>query len=148
VNAIVDYAHTPDALENVLKTIKEILPDTNKLITVIGCGGDRDPFKRPLMAEIAVRYSNQVVLTSDNPRSEDPQAIVDEMKKGVKITEAKKVLTILDRKEAIRVAIQLAQSGDVVLVAGKGHETYQEINKVKHPFSDKEVIKEIFSQED
>jgi UDP-N-acetylmuramoyl-L-alanyl-D-glutamate--2,6-diaminopimelate ligase len=147
VNAIVDYAHTPDALENVLKTIKEILPDTNKLITVVGCGGDRDPFKRPLMAEISVRYSNQVVFTSDNPRSEDPQMIVDEMKKGIKITEAKKVLTVLDRKEAIRVALQLAQSGDVVLVAGKGHETYQEINKVKHPFSDKEVIKEIFNQE-
>ncbi|MBC7451243.1 MAG: UDP-N-acetylmuramoyl-L-alanyl-D-glutamate--2,6-diaminopimelate ligase [Cytophagales bacterium] len=145
VTIIVDYAHTPDALKNVLETILE-LKGTNKLITVVGCGGNRDPFKRPLMADIACQFSDQVILTSDNPRNEDPQMILDEMLKGVRVVDKKKVLSILDRREAIKVACTLANSGDIILVAGKGHETYQEIKGVKHAFDDKLVVKEMLEE--
>lgn len=141
---IVDYAHTPDALENVLVTIKEVVPHDAKIITVVGCGGDRDRTKRPEMASIACQYSDKVILTSDNPRSENPQDIVDEMMRGVKDDDEYKVLQILDRKSAIQTAVSLAGITDCVLVAGKGHEDYQEINGVKHHFDDREVIKEVF----
>ena len=144
VTAIVDYAHTPDALKNVLDTLADIRTGNEKVITVVGCGGDRDKTKRPEMARIASMKSNRVILTSDNPRSEDPNAIIDDMKKGLDPVELSKVLSISDRAEAIRTACALAQSGDIVLVAGKGHETYQEINGVKHPFDDLEIIQSTF----
>ena len=143
VMAIVDYAHTPDALENVLSTI-EGLKKEGLVITVVGAGGDRDRTKRPEMAEVACRLSDRVILTSDNPRSEEPAAIVEDMRAGVPEEAASRVLAITDRKEAIRVALMLAKKGDIVLVAGKGHEDYQEIKGVRHHFDDKEVIKEIF----
>ena len=143
VMAIVDYAHTPDALENVLSTI-EGLKKEGLVITVVGAGGDRDRTKRPEMAEVACRLSDRVILTSDNPRSEEPAAIIEDMRAGVPEEAASRVLAITDRKEAIRVALMLAKKGDIVLVAGKGHEDYQEIKGVKHHFDDKEVIKEIF----
>lgn len=143
VTAIVDYAHTPDALENVLKTIAAF-KGGNKILTVVGCGGDRDKTKRPEMAAIACKYSDKVVLTSDNPRSEDPKEILKEMEAGVTIPNKRKTLTIEDRKEAIKTACSLAEDGDVILVAGKGHETYQEIQGVKHPFDDKQVVQETF----
>ncbi len=139
---IVDYAHTPDALEKVLNTIFELRQDDVKIITVVGCGGDRDKAKRPKMAKVAVDYSDQVVLTSDNPRSEDPVQIIREMEDGLPAYGKYKALSIQDRKNAIKTACRLAQKGDIVLVAGKGHEKYQEINGVKHPFDDKEVLKE------
>lgn len=143
--AIVDYAHTPDALENVLAAIHEVL-DTKggHIITVCGAGGHRDKGKRPLMAQEAVKQSETVILTSDNPRDEDPQAIINDMLAGLDTKQKKKVLNIVDRKEAIRTAAMMAKKGDVILVAGKGHENYQEINGVKHHFDDHEVIREIF----
>jgi UDP-N-acetylmuramoyl-L-alanyl-D-glutamate--2,6-diaminopimelate ligase len=142
--AIVDYAHTPDALEKVLLTIQKVKKPSAKTLTVVGCGGDRDKTKRPKMAKIAAQNSDQVILTSDNPRSEDPNAIIAEMEMGLSEDQKYKVLLISDRKQAIRTACRLAQKGDVILVAGKGHEKYQEIKGVKYPFDDKEVLKEAF----
>ncbi|PJF01501.1 UDP-N-acetylmuramoyl-L-alanyl-D-glutamate--2,6-diaminopimelate ligase [Prevotella intermedia] len=143
--AIVDYAHTPDALENVLMAIHEVLDGKGgNVFTVCGAGGNRDKGKRPLMALEAVKRSDKVILTSDNPRNEDPQAIIDDMLAGLDTTQKKKVLSITDRKEAIRTACMMAQKGDVILIAGKGHETYQEINGAKHHFDDHEVVREIF----
>jgi UDP-N-acetylmuramoyl-L-alanyl-D-glutamate--2,6-diaminopimelate ligase len=144
VMAIVDYAHTPDALLNVLATIRNLKEGHEQVITVVGCGGDRDRAKRPVMAEVAAQYSDRVILTSDNPRGEDPVAIIAEMEAGVPVPLKKKLLTIPDRREAIRTALILAGGGDIVLVAGKGHEKYQEIAGVRHPFDDKEVIKRTF----
>jgi len=146
VMAIVDYAHTPDALENVLSTVEELRSLSGTIITVVGAGGDRDRTKRPEMAVAACKYSDRVILTSDNPRSEDPAAIIEEMRAGVSESDAMKVLAITDRKEAIRTALLLAKPGDFVLVAGKGHENYQEIKGVKYHFEDKEIIQEIFNQ--
>ncbi len=144
--AIVDYAHTPDALENVIKTINNIRQNGVNLITVVGCGGNRDTSKRPEMGQIASKLSDRVIFTSDNPRNEDPNAIIDAMDGGVEIQYKKKVLKITDRKEAIKTAILLSNPGDVILVAGKGHETYQEVNGVKHPFDDKQIISELFNE--
>ncbi len=138
--AIVDYAHTPDALKNVLETIEHFRTGQEQVISIVGCGGDRDKTKRPLMAAIACKYSNKVIFTSDNPRSEDPMEIIREMQKGVGPTDAKKTLVMLDREEAIKTACMLAKEKDIILVAGKGHENYQEIKGVKHPFDDKEVL--------
>lgn len=137
---IVDYAHTPDALENVLSTIHELRTGNEKLVTLVGCGGDRDKTKRPEMARIAAEGSDKVILTSDNPRSEDPQAIIDDMKAGLDPVLKKKAVTIIDRAEAIRTACMLVQPGDIILVAGKGHEKYQEIKGVRTPFDDMEVL--------
>ncbi len=142
---IVDYAHTPDALKNVLDTINDLVQGKGHVITVVGAGGNRDKGKRPLMAKEAVAGSDKVILTSDNPRFEDPQTILDEMNTGVERTDQKRVLTIVDRKEAIRTACMLAEPGDVVLVAGKGHEDYQDIKGIKHPFDDKQVIADIYT---
>lgn len=145
--ALVDYAHTPDALENVLKTIQAIRQKHQRIITVVGCGGNRDAGKRPIMAALAAQYSDQVVLTSDNPRFEDPELILDQMQVGIPSADESKVIRISDRKQAIVEAIQqLAKSGDIVLVAGKGHETYQDIQGVKHDFDDKQVISDAFSK--
>jgi len=138
--AIVDYAHTPDALKNVLETIEHFRSGAEQVISVVGCGGDRDRTKRPLMAAIACKYSNKVIFTSDNPRSEDPMEIIREMQKGVGPSEAKKTLVMVDREEAIKTACMMAKEKDIILVAGKGHENYQEIKGVKHPFDDKEVL--------
>lgn len=142
--AIVDYAHTPDALANVLNAIHEVLDGKGHVITICGAGGNRDKGKRPLMAQEAVRQSDKVIITSDNPRFEDPQEIINEMLAGLNEQQMRKVISIVDRKEAIRTACMMAQKGDVVLVAGKGHENYQEIKGVKHHFDDKEVLHEIF----
>lgn len=141
---IVDYAHTPDALINVLATINQLRTDGQQLITVVGCGGDRDRSKRPIMAQVACEHSNKTILTADNPRSEDPEAILNEMEAGLSAPQKRKSLRITDRREAIKVACTLAQGGDIVLVAGKGHETYQEIKGVKHHFDDREVLTEAF----
>jgi UDP-N-acetylmuramoyl-L-alanyl-D-glutamate--2,6-diaminopimelate ligase len=138
--AIVDYAHTPDAVKNVLETIAHFRTGNEQVITVIGCGGNRDKTKRPLMASIACRFSDKVVLTSDNPRDEDPMEIIREMQTGVMPAEARKTLVMPDREEAIKTACMMAKEKDIVLVAGKGHENYQEIKGVKHPFDDKEVV--------
>jgi UDP-N-acetylmuramoyl-L-alanyl-D-glutamate--2,6-diaminopimelate ligase len=138
--AIVDYAHTPDAIKNVLETIAQLRTGQEQVISVIGCGGNRDRTKRPLMAAIACKYSDKVILTSDNPRDEDPMEIIREMQKGVGPTEARKTLVMVDREEAIKTACMMAKEKDIVLVAGKGHENYQEIKGVKHPFDDKEVL--------
>lgn len=146
ITAIVDYAHTPDALENVLTTINKIRNQNAQLITVVGCGGDRDKSKRPEMGKIAARMSTKVIFTSDNPRSEDPATIIDEMESGVEGQHYRKIMKNTDRKQAIRAAILNANPGDVVLVAGKGHETYQEIMGIKHPFDDKLIIIETFKQ--
>ncbi len=143
---IVDYAHSPDALENVLKTIVDLRQGAAQIITVVGCGGDRDKTKRPEMAEVAVRLSDKVIFTSDNPRSEEPLAILKEMEAGVPVNKKRKYFTISDRREAIRAACHLALSGDIVLVAGKGHETYQEIKGVRHAFDDKEILIESFNE--
>lgn len=143
--AIVDYAHTPDALKNVLETIKDIRSGNEQVITLVGCGGDRDAAKRPIMAQIACEYSNRVMLTSDNPRSENPEDILNQMQAGINPVDAKKTLRITDRKEAIKTACSLANKGDIILIAGKGHEKYQEINGVKHPFDDFEIVKETFN---
>ncbi|MBY0534543.1 MAG: UDP-N-acetylmuramoyl-L-alanyl-D-glutamate--2,6-diaminopimelate ligase [Chitinophagaceae bacterium] len=142
---IVDYAHTPDALLNVLATIKNLRKGSEQIITVVGCGGDRDKTKRPIMAEVACEHSDRVVLTSDNPRTEDPAEILKDMEAGLNTAAKRKALSILDRKEAIKVAVNLAQPGDIILVAGKGHEKYQDINGVKHPFDDKQVLREIMA---
>lgn len=141
---IVDYAHTPDALQNVLDTIKDIRTGNETVITVIGCGGDRDVSKRPVMAQIACDNSNKVILTSDNPRSEDPMEIIRQMQAGVLPQHYKKVLSIVDRREAIRTACTIAKQHDIILVAGKGHEKYQEIKGVKYPFDDKKILQESF----
>ena len=143
VVGIVDYAHTPDALENVLSTIKKLSKGNEQIITVVGCGGDRDKTKRPVMAAIAAKYSHRVLLTSDNPRTENPAVILEEMEVGLDSAGKRKSITIQDRKEAIKTAVLFANEGDIVLVAGKGHENYQEINGVKHPFDDKEILKKL-----
>ncbi len=144
VIAVVDYAHTPDALENILKTLGKIKKQKKQLITVVGAGGDRDKSKRPVMAGIAINKSDKVILTSDNPRTENPQKIIDDMFKGVEKSEKRKVLILIDRKEAIKIACMLAEKDDIILIAGKGHETYQEINGVKHHFDDREVVAGMF----
>ena len=145
VTAVVDYAHTPDALDNVLKAIREVLEGTGgKVITVCGAGGNRDKGKRPLMAQEAVKQSDQVIITSDNPRFEEPQDIINDMLAGLDQKQLKKVVAIVDRREAIKTASLLAHKGDVILIAGKGHEDYQEIKGVKHHFDDREVVREIF----
>ncbi|MFE3866926.1 UDP-N-acetylmuramoyl-L-alanyl-D-glutamate--2,6-diaminopimelate ligase [Flavobacterium sp. LS2P90] len=146
ITAIVDYAHTPDALENVLKTINDIRTKNEQLITVVGCGGNRDKTKRPVMAGIASDLSDKAILTSDNPRNEAPETIISEMEQGVAPQNYKKLLTITDRKQAIKTACQLAQPNDIILIAGKGHETYQEINGVRHDFDDMKIVKEILEQ--
>lgn len=143
---IVDYAHTPDAVQNVLSTIANIRKGTEQVITVIGCGGDRDKTKRPVMAQVACDWSDKVILTSDNPRTEDPQAIIKDMEAGVSPTNQRKTISILDRREAIKTACHLAKPGDIILIAGKGHEKYQEINGVRHHFDDKEIINEQLNQ--
>jgi len=144
VVGIVDYAHTPDALLNVLATIKNLRQGEEKIITVVGCGGNRDRTKRPEMAEVAAEYSDRVILTSDNPRNEDPDEIIHEMEKGIPVTARKKCISITDRREAIRTAVTLSKKKDIILVAGKGHEKYQEIKGVKNHFDDKEVLAEMF----
>lgn len=146
ITAIVDYAHTPDALENVLKTINGVRTGVEQLITVVGCGGNRDKTKRPIMAKIAVQESNKAILTSDNPRFEDPMEILKEMQAGVGPSEIRKTLTIEDRREAIKTACMLSNKGDIILIAGKGHEDYQEIKGVKHHFDDAEVVTELLTQ--
>ncbi|MCL9807997.1 UDP-N-acetylmuramoyl-L-alanyl-D-glutamate--2,6-diaminopimelate ligase [Flavobacterium luminosum] len=146
ITAVVDYAHTPDALENVLNTINDIRTKNEKLITVVGCGGDRDKTKRPIMAKIATENSDHVILTSDNPRTEDPQVIINEMEAGISPENFKKYVSILDRKQAIKTACQLAEPNDIIVIAGKGHETYQEINGVRHDFDDMKIVKEILDQ--
>jgi len=146
ITAIVDYAHTPDALENVLKTINDIRTKNEQLITVVGCGGDRDKTKRPIMADIASNLSDKVILTSDNPRSEDPQDIIAEMEAGVQPQNYKKTVAITDRKQAIKMACQLAGPNDIVLIAGKGHETYQEIKGVRYDFDDMAIVKGLLQQ--
>ncbi|WMN06249.1 UDP-N-acetylmuramoyl-L-alanyl-D-glutamate--2,6-diaminopimelate ligase [Marivirga arenosa] len=145
ITAIVDYAHTPDALENVLNTIDNIRTGNEQVLTVVGCGGNRDTEKRPVMAEIACRYSDRVILTSDNPRYEEPEAIIADMQKGVPISQIRKVTNLPDRKEAIKLACSFAQKGDIILVAGKGHETYQEIKGERSHFDDKEVVNEMLN---
>jgi UDP-N-acetylmuramoyl-L-alanyl-D-glutamate--2,6-diaminopimelate ligase len=140
----VDYAHTPDALQNVLETIQSIRSHKENIITVVGAGGNRDAAKRPVMAKIACHLSDRVILTSDNPRFEEPEAILEDMKKGIEPGYNSKVLVMVNRKEAIKTACALARPGDIILVAGKGHETYQEIKGVKHPFDDKMILKEVF----
>ncbi|MGZ8510061.1 MAG: UDP-N-acetylmuramoyl-L-alanyl-D-glutamate--2,6-diaminopimelate ligase [Chitinophagaceae bacterium] len=142
--AIVDYAHTPDALLNVLATIKKLKKGFEQVITVVGCGGDRDKTKRPIMAEAACEHSDKVIFTSDNPRSEDPVQIIKDMEQGLPPAAKRKYISIVDRKEAIKTAISLARPGDIILIAGKGHEKYQEIKGVKNHFDDKEVIREVF----
>jgi UDP-N-acetylmuramoyl-L-alanyl-D-glutamate--2,6-diaminopimelate ligase len=144
VLGIIDYAHTPDALINVLATINQLRTKGQQLITVVGCGGDRDAAKRPIMAEVACEHSDKTILTSDNPRSEDPEQILNEMETGLSFAQKRKALRITDRKEAIKTACTLAQPEDIILVAGKGHETYQEIKGVRHPFDDREVLKQNF----
>lgn len=146
ITGIVDYAHTPDALENVLRTIRDIRQGNERIITVVGCGGDRDKTKRPVMAELAARMSDKAILTSDNPRTEDPERILDDMQTGLTLEQKIHTLRISDRAEAIRAACMLAQPGDIILVAGKGHETYQDIAGVKYPFDDKaELLKNLES---
>ncbi len=146
ITAVVDYAHTPDALQNVLEALNQIRQSENDLITVVGTGGDRDPFKRPIMAAEAVKSSTKVILTADNPRSEDPDTIIEQMMEGVAFKDRIKVISITNRKEAIRTACSMAKKGDVILVAGKGHETYQEVKGVRSHFDDREIIREFFEQ--
>ena len=146
ITAIVDYAHTPDALENVLKTIEDIRTKNEQLITIVGCGGDRDKTKRPIMANIAASLSDKAIFTADNPRTENPQTIIEEMEAGVEGQNFKKTISILDRKQAIKTACQMANPGDIILIAGKGHETYQEINGVRHHFDDMETVQELLKQ--
>ena len=146
ITAIVDYAHTPDALENVLTTINDIRTKSEQLITIVGCGGDRDKTKRPIMANIASEMSNKAILTSDNPRTENPETIITEMEAGITPINYKKYMSITDRKQAIKTACQLAQPNDIILIAGKGHETYQEINGVRHDFDDMQIVKEMLEQ--
>jgi UDP-N-acetylmuramoyl-L-alanyl-D-glutamate--2,6-diaminopimelate ligase len=144
VIAIVDYAHTPDALLNVLATIKKLKKGYEQVITVVGCGGDRDKTKRPLMAAAACEHSDRVIFTSDNPRSEEPEQIIRDMEEGLAAAYRRKYISITDRREAIKTALSLAQKEDIVLVAGKGHEKYQEIKGVRSHFDDKEQVKEFF----
>jgi UDP-N-acetylmuramoyl-L-alanyl-D-glutamate--2,6-diaminopimelate ligase len=144
VVGIIDYAHTPDALLNVLATIRQLRQGMEKIITVVGCGGNRDKAKRPLMAEVACEHSDKVIFTSDNPRDEDPLQILRDMEEGVSMIARKKYITIPDRKEAIKAAVSLSSSDDIILVAGKGHEKYQEVAGVKHEFDDKTVLAEMF----
>ena len=146
ITAIVDYAHTPDALENVLSTIENIRTRNEQLITVVGCGGDRDKTKRPVMGHIASNLSDRAIFTSDNPRSEVPEEIIEEMERGVEPQNYKKTVSVVDRKQAIKIACQLARPNDIILIAGKGHETYQEIKGVKHDFDDMQMVKEILAQ--
>lgn len=146
ITAIVDYAHTPDAITNVLQSINEVIRNKGNIISVIGAGGNRDKGKRPIMAQEAAKLSSQLILTSDNPRDEEPEQIISEMKEGLSATQAKKSISITDRREAIRLAIRLAKPGDVVLVAGKGHEDYQEIKGVKYHFDDREEIENAFEE--
>ncbi|MCR9172126.1 MAG: UDP-N-acetylmuramoyl-L-alanyl-D-glutamate--2,6-diaminopimelate ligase [bacterium] len=146
VIAIVDYAHTPDALENVLKTIENIRTKNEQVITVVGCGGDRDTTKRPVMAEIACKYSDKVILTSDNPRTEDPDAIIEDMMKGVDAANFRKTLSISSRGQAIKTAVSMSETGDIILIAGKGHEKYQEINGVRHDFDDLATVNELLTK--
>ncbi|TXH23437.1 MAG: UDP-N-acetylmuramoyl-L-alanyl-D-glutamate--2,6-diaminopimelate ligase [Chitinophagaceae bacterium] len=145
VIAIIDYAHTPDALENVLQTIKDLRKGFEQVITVVGCGGDRDPSKRPIMGNTAAQLSDKIIITSDNPRTEDPAEIIKQIEAGVVAADRRKCISIADRKEAIKTAINLANANDIILVAGKGHETYQDINGVKHHFDDKEIVNEFFN---
>lgn len=145
--AIVDYAHTPDALTNVLNAIHEVLDGSGRVITVVGCGGNRDKGKRPIMAKEAAKQSDKVILTSDNPRNEDPQEILNDMQEGLDVTDKRKAITIVDRREAIKTACMFAEKGDVILIAGKGHEDYQIIQGVKHHFDDREEVRAIFAQE-
>jgi UDP-N-acetylmuramoyl-L-alanyl-D-glutamate--2,6-diaminopimelate ligase len=144
VIAIVDYAHTPDALLNVLATIKKLKKGFEQIITVVGCGGDRDKTKRPVMAEVACEHSDKVIFTSDNPRSEDPAQIIKDMEAGVGSAARRKYISIVDRREAIKTAINLANKEDIILIAGKGHEKYQDIKGVKNHFDDKEEVKKMF----
>lgn len=146
ITAIVDYAHTPDALKNVLETINDIRTGNEKVITVVGCGGDRDVTKRPKMAHIAAQLSNQAIFTSDNPRTENPQTILDQMEVGVSPENYRKTLTVLDRRQAIKTACKISKSGDIILIAGKGHENYQEINGVRSHFDDLEEVTNCFNQ--
>jgi len=146
ITAIVDYAHTPDALENVISTIENIRTRNEQLITVVGCGGDRDKTKRPVMAHIASNMSDRTIFTSDNPRSEVPEEIIEDMEKGVEPQNYKKTVAVIDRRQAIKIACQLARPNDIILIAGKGHETYQEIKGVKYDFDDMEVVKEMLTQ--
>jgi len=148
VIGIIDYAHTPDALENVLATIKKLRKGYEQVITVVGCGGDRDKTKRPIMAQTACDLSDKVILTSDNPRTEDPAAIIVDMEAGLNTAAKRKYIVILDRKEAIKAAVEFAKPEDIVLVAGKGHEKYQDINGVKHPFDDKAILLAFFNNKD
>ena len=145
ITGIVDYAHTPDALKNVLNTIGDIRGGDEKVITVVGCGGDRDSDKRPVMADIASKKSDKVILTSDNPRSEDPNKIIKDMESGVDKTQLRKTLSITDRREAIKAAASMAESGDIILVAGKGHENYQEVNGVRTDFDDMLILTEMLN---
>ncbi len=145
ITGIVDYAHTPDALENVLSTINHIRSSNEQLITVVGCGGNRDKDKRPVMGKVAANMSDKVILTSDNPRNEEPKQIISEMMAGIDVVHQKKAISITDREEAIRAAVMMCQPKDIILIAGKGHETYQEIQGVKHPFDDRQILKQIFS---
>ncbi|WP_339888279.1 UDP-N-acetylmuramoyl-L-alanyl-D-glutamate--2,6-diaminopimelate ligase [uncultured Flavobacterium sp.] len=146
ITAIVDYAHTPDALENVLQTISEIRTKNEQLITVVGCGGDRDKTKRPIMADVASRLSDKAILTSDNPRTEVPETIIEDMEKGVEPQNFKKTVSIVDRKQAIKTACIMANENDIILIAGKGHENYQEINGVRHDFDDLKIVTELLTQ--
>ena len=146
ITVIIDYAHTPDALKNVLETINDIRTGNEKVITVVGCGGDRDQTKRPKMAHIASQLSSQAIFTSDNPRTENPQTILDEMEVGVASENYRKTLTVLDRRQAIKTACKLSEAGDIILIAGKGHEDYQEINGVRAHFDDLEEVKNCFNQ--
>ena len=146
ITAIIDYAHTPDALENILKTLVSLKKGSEKIITVFECGGDRDKGKRPLMGDISTIYSEHVLVTSDNPRSEDPKKIIQEICKGITPSKIKKVTIIEDRREAIKVAYEMANSGDIILIAGKGHEKYQIIGSEKIHFDDLEEIIEIFKK--
>ncbi len=146
ITGIVDYAHTPDALENVLKTIQELRQEHQNIITIIGCGGNRDAAKRPMMAKIACTYSDKVILTSDNPRNEDPKEIIHQMEQGLSFQDKRKTISIVDRDEAIQAAVQMAHNEDIILLAGKGHESYQEIKGVKHPFDDYQKIDHYLKQ--
>lgn len=144
---VVDYAHTPDAVENVLETIKDLRTSGQQIITVLGCGGDRDKTKRPDMAKVALKYSDKLIITSDNPRTEDPMQIIKDMEAGISLDKKKNTFSIADRREAIRAACHLASPGDIVLVAGKGHEKYQEINGVRHHFDDREELENTFNEQ-
>jgi UDP-N-acetylmuramoyl-L-alanyl-D-glutamate--2,6-diaminopimelate ligase len=141
---IVDYAHTPDALINVLTTIQNLRKGHEHIITVVGCGGDRDKTKRPIMGEVACKYSNKAIFTSDNPRGENPEQILKEMEAGLDVAAKRKFISMPDRREAIKTAVSLAMRDDIVLIAGKGHEKYQDIKGIKYPFDDKEVLREVF----